>query len=105
MPEVTWQVSGQNEMRAQVCGKAILLRAVINQICLQHKTRFSGVGVGMPPTPSSLSPAHLVPPDWGCCSVPRPWALGTGLCTKRLSQVFAALLCVGSRAARAGVGV
>ena len=51
MPEVTWQVSGQNEMRAQVCSKAILLRAVINQICLQHKTRFSGVGVGMPLTP------------------------------------------------------
>ena len=24
MPEVTWQVSGQNEMQAQVCDKAIL---------------------------------------------------------------------------------
>ena len=49
MPEVTWQVSGQNEMQAQVYGKAVL-RAVI-PICLQHKDSLQWSGAGMPLTP------------------------------------------------------
>lgn len=64
MPEVTWQVSGQNEMQCQVYGKAVL-RAVI-PLVFNIKTRFSGVrGRDATDPPSSLSPEYLVPPDWG----------------------------------------